>query len=199
MELKDIVIKLTGPIQPVGETYADTMRLDNLKKVIGVVEDLMYELSLAATFKSSHEHSAKTIGKHAADFLDSLDASGTAEKLVKVEEELRNALRLLNNWSAWEEMGCGTLGALAPETEAALQSEYRSPPKEEGKAPKKCDIRWCKSGLPGFYRSTEVIGDGAFSITICSECFRLFGDTLPEADVVERKVRKRDKDERKAN
>lgn len=55
----------------------------------------------------------------------------------------------------------------------------------------KCEIRWCKSRETFLKRSTENIGDGAFSVCICGSCFKLFGSELPEPAEVERKCKER--------
>ena len=44
MNLPEIVEKLTGPIQPVGESNADHARLENLDKVIELTESLLNDL-----------------------------------------------------------------------------------------------------------------------------------------------------------
>lgn len=49
-----------------------------------------------------------------------------------------------------------------------------------------CEIKWCLSGLPATTRSSENIGDGCFTIRICSRCYKLFGDELPTPSTVER-------------
>lgn len=45
------------------------------------------------------------------------------ELVAELKESRDNALRLVNNWIAWREMGCGSLGCLLYESEAALLQE----------------------------------------------------------------------------
>jgi hypothetical protein len=53
----------------------------------------------------------------------------------------------------------------------------------------KCEIRWCKSGKPATKSTTEIIGDGAYRVSVCSDCRELFGDTLPEAHQVQKRLK----------
>jgi len=49
-----------------------------------------------------------------------------------------------------------------------------------------CELKKCKSGLPGTERSNENIGDGCFAIMICTECKELFPFTdLPYPSIVD--------------
>lgn len=57
-----------------------------------------------------------------------------------------------------------------------------------------CQIRWCKSGQNADHYASENIGDGCFSLLLCTPCFDALeipfnGADIPEPDVVERKVR----------
>ena len=58
--------------------------------------------------------------------------------------------------------------------------------KEDGES---CEIKWCKSKMPATDTTTEIIGDGAFSVSVCSQCKALFGSTLPNANEVEKKLK----------
>lgn len=69
MELIDIVKRLTGPIQPVGETNADAARLENLSAVGELVELLLCELETAAMSADRPEASMRAIGQKAKMFL----------------------------------------------------------------------------------------------------------------------------------
>ena len=44
MELYEIVMKLVGPVQPVGETRADEQRLANMKKLTELTDLLLGEI-----------------------------------------------------------------------------------------------------------------------------------------------------------
>ena len=75
MNLHDVVERLTGPIQPIGETNADAARFENLCSLIALVDHLLYQISLVAELKDRHEHSVKRAGKHADDFLVAVAAT----------------------------------------------------------------------------------------------------------------------------
>lgn len=54
MELKDVVMKLVDEISPVGETYTDEKRLDNLKVLCSLIYDLVIEIDWERRKKSRY-------------------------------------------------------------------------------------------------------------------------------------------------
>lgn len=72
MELNEIVMKLIGDINAVGETHEDAQRLANLKELTNLIDKLLYEVSWAARDELREEASVRAIGKHAAKFLQEL-------------------------------------------------------------------------------------------------------------------------------
>lgn len=72
MEIKEIVQKLVGSITPAGESHLDTKRLENLKVMCGLIEDLVYEVNYVARDKDRYESSMKEMGVYAQKFLDNL-------------------------------------------------------------------------------------------------------------------------------
>lgn len=69
----DVVKKLVGPIRPVGESRADKTRLENLKAMVKVIDELVEEVdNVAIDFKDYSEHSIKVANKYAKDFIDNL-------------------------------------------------------------------------------------------------------------------------------
>jgi hypothetical protein len=70
MELKEIVMKLVGPINPIGETNADGRRFENLVTMCALVNDLVKEIDeVAYTNKDRSEFSMKRAGEYANKFL----------------------------------------------------------------------------------------------------------------------------------
>ena len=69
MELYEIVMKLIGPVQPVGETNADDARLKNIQALTELVDRLLGEIQTVAARCDDHRASVKAIGKHARSFL----------------------------------------------------------------------------------------------------------------------------------
>ena len=69
MTLFEIVMKLNGPVQAIGEHNSDTKRLENLKALQGLVVDLMEQIEEAAKDADRQEASMKAIGEHARRFL----------------------------------------------------------------------------------------------------------------------------------
>ena len=72
MEMQDIVMKLIGPVQPTGDHGADQKRLENMKMLTELTDQLLFEISMAATNENRAEASIKAIGVHARDFLSSV-------------------------------------------------------------------------------------------------------------------------------
>ncbi len=79
MNLPEIVKKLTGPIQPVGESNADHTRIENLDKVIELTESLLNDLIKASTNANRYEASMKSIGVRARtalrEMMDNIDCN----------------------------------------------------------------------------------------------------------------------------
>ena len=69
MELSEIVLKLSGPIRPVGEHNNDTKRLENIKELASCVTDLLSAISEASMDAGSQEASVRAIGLFAREFL----------------------------------------------------------------------------------------------------------------------------------
>lgn len=69
IDLVAVVKKLIGSIEPVGESHTDKKRLENLKEMTALIEELMHEVNGVAHNKSRHEDSMKQIGKHADGFI----------------------------------------------------------------------------------------------------------------------------------
>jgi hypothetical protein len=66
----EIVNKLIGPIEPVGETTADDTRYENLKAKCELAESLIMEIQFVANAnKNRQEYSMKRAGEYAERFL----------------------------------------------------------------------------------------------------------------------------------
>jgi hypothetical protein len=72
MEMIDIVKKLIGPIQPVGESNEDRKRLENLNEFITLADEMIIKLKDVAENSDSHEHSVALAGDTAKKFLNEL-------------------------------------------------------------------------------------------------------------------------------
>lgn len=69
MEIYDIVKKLVGPINPVGETNTDDERFKNLKVMTELVDELLTDIdTVAYQNKDSHEYSRKRAAEFASAF-----------------------------------------------------------------------------------------------------------------------------------
>jgi len=72
MEMIDVVRRLLGPIEPVGESREDERRLHNLEATIDVVDRLMCDINSAADEANRTEHSMRVIGQRAKQFLNDI-------------------------------------------------------------------------------------------------------------------------------
>jgi len=72
MEIYDVVKKLVGEIEPVGETYTDNARFENLKVMTELVDSLVKDIDYVGMEKDRHEYSRKRAGEFANKFLTQL-------------------------------------------------------------------------------------------------------------------------------
>ena len=68
MELEDIVRKLVGPIDPVGETHEDERRFTNLQVMCRVVGNLLLDIDEVLQKKTDQRFSVKRAGDYADKF-----------------------------------------------------------------------------------------------------------------------------------
>jgi hypothetical protein len=72
MALYEIVKKLTGEIEPAGDSSIDDKRYDNLCATIELVNKLLYDIQDVARSRISYEASVQRAGKKAQAFLDEI-------------------------------------------------------------------------------------------------------------------------------
>ena len=72
MRYSDIVKKLIGPIEPVGETNEDEKRFKNLEDLCELVDRLIYDIDNVTRNRTSPRYSEKRAGVYADDFLTKL-------------------------------------------------------------------------------------------------------------------------------
>ena len=69
----DVVKKLIGPIRPVGESNEDTKRLENLKAMCQLMEEIHTAIdAVAYDFRDDKQGSVKACQDYASKFLDKL-------------------------------------------------------------------------------------------------------------------------------
>ncbi len=69
MEIADVVMKLIGNIEPVGETHTDVGRFENLKALTALVDELLANIYNVSKKKDCIEFSKSQAGRHADRFL----------------------------------------------------------------------------------------------------------------------------------
>jgi uncharacterized protein YaaR (DUF327 family) len=66
----DVIKKLIGNINPVGETNTDNERFENLKEMCDLVNNLITDIDdMAYRNRDSHEFSVKRASEYASNFL----------------------------------------------------------------------------------------------------------------------------------
>ena len=72
MELIDVIRKLVGPIEPVGETNADDKRYENLKVMVHLIDIMLSDVDAVSVYKDSPQYSKKRASRYAIEFFNSL-------------------------------------------------------------------------------------------------------------------------------
>ena len=70
MEIYEVVAKLVGSIQPIGDTNVDNERFANLTVLCELVDKLLTDIDDVAMNKDRAEYSMKRAGQAASKFFD---------------------------------------------------------------------------------------------------------------------------------
>ena len=70
MNLDEIVMRLIGPVQPVGETREDERRLVRMQQLTELVDRLLFEINKAVPAATRQEESMRLIGECAQNYLN---------------------------------------------------------------------------------------------------------------------------------
>ena len=65
----DVITKLVGKINPIGETHIDDPRYENLKEMLALVESLLHDISEVAKNEERYEYSMKRAGELSREHL----------------------------------------------------------------------------------------------------------------------------------
>lgn len=69
IDVYEVVQKLIGSIEPIGDSGIDEIRLKNLKETTALVDALMQDIYNLRAHSGRHEHSIKQACRHASGFL----------------------------------------------------------------------------------------------------------------------------------
>lgn len=72
MRIDEIVMKLIGDIEPVGDSGIDEKRLENLTDLCALTDNLLERIASLRRHSSRHEASIKKIGNQAMKFFISI-------------------------------------------------------------------------------------------------------------------------------
>lgn len=77
IDIYDVVRKLIGDVEPVGETHIDNIYYENLQQLTALTEQLLTDIwSIEAQYKNNHQYSMKRASEHCARFLDANGVHG---------------------------------------------------------------------------------------------------------------------------
>ena len=78
----EVVKKLVGEINPVGETNTDKRRFENLKVMIDLVDELLLDISdMGFRYRNNYQDSMKKASNSANNFLDNVSRTYKKEHL----------------------------------------------------------------------------------------------------------------------
>jgi hypothetical protein len=80
MDMIDVVMRLNGPIEPVGDTNIDEKRLENLKALCVLTGLLLDRIESVSEAYGDHMASVKAAKDHAAAFLASIRLSADQQE-----------------------------------------------------------------------------------------------------------------------
>lgn len=72
IDIYEVVKKLVGEIEPIGETRTDEARFENLKVMTDLVDKLITDIDGMCVYEKNHQASMKKAAKYASDFLTRL-------------------------------------------------------------------------------------------------------------------------------
>jgi hypothetical protein len=72
MDMHEVVEKLTGKIEPIGESNTDEERFENLKILCNLVENLLIDIDQVRRFSICSEFSRKRAGEYVTKWLKNL-------------------------------------------------------------------------------------------------------------------------------
>lgn len=79
MRVYDVVTKLIGPVEAIGDSREDQQRLSNLAELIDLIDELLQDVSYASRTADDYRASMKAIGEKAKTYLDGLSQSAATE------------------------------------------------------------------------------------------------------------------------
>lgn len=70
MEIYDVVMKLIGPVSPIGESDEDNRRYENLKNLTQLMDSIHTEIDdISTLYRNDHRYSMKRAGEYCNKFL----------------------------------------------------------------------------------------------------------------------------------
>jgi len=73
VRIHEIVTRLVGPVNAVGETNADVTRYNNLVTLTDLIDHLLQDVRVAAAAANRPEASMRKIGQYAHEFIEEIE------------------------------------------------------------------------------------------------------------------------------
>lgn len=100
----DVVSKLIGPVDPVGDSSVDNQRYQNLQDLIHLTDKLLQDIRNVAGNKDMMAYSMKKAGERADEFLKYNEIPSEEFEKLKEDQKLLRALRGagVDNWEGYD-------------------------------------------------------------------------------------------------
>lgn len=69
IDVYEVVRRLIGRIEPIGETRTDDERFENLKEMCDLVDKLLIDIGCLHYYKNNHQFSMKRAYEYASEFI----------------------------------------------------------------------------------------------------------------------------------
>ena len=86
IDLYELIEKINGKIEPIGETHIDNDRFENLQRLVKLVDKLIFDINEVAGLRDREQYSLKKAGKYAFDSLKEIQEALEDEEYRKNEE-----------------------------------------------------------------------------------------------------------------
>lgn len=86
IDLHELIEKVNGKIEPIGETHIDDSRFDNLQRLVKLVDKLIFDINEVAGLRDREQYSLKKAGQYAFNYLKEMQEALEDEEYRENEE-----------------------------------------------------------------------------------------------------------------
>lgn len=73
IDIYEVVKKIVGEIKPIGDSYTDEVRFENLQRMTELIGKLFDDVNDLVSYKNQHQYSMKKSAEFADKFLSGLE------------------------------------------------------------------------------------------------------------------------------